>query len=38
VGLDTAHHDFTVMPGGKIAALVWSVPGIDPQRDLAIRS
>ena len=29
-GLETAHHDFTVMPGGKVAALVWRVPGIDP--------
>ena len=26
-GLEDAHHDFTVMPGGKVAALVWSVPG-----------
>ena len=38
VGLETAHHDFTVMPGGKVAALVWSVPGIDPPSDLVIRS
>jgi hypothetical protein len=38
VGLEYAHHDFTVMPGGKIAALVWSVPGIDPPSDLVIRS
>jgi hypothetical protein len=38
VGLDTAHHDFTVMPGGKVAALVWSNAGIDPPSDLVIRS
>jgi hypothetical protein len=38
-GLDHAHHDFTVMPGGKIAALVWRDPGsIDPPSDLVIRS
>ena len=37
-GLDNAHHDFTVMPGGKVAALVWSVPGVDPPSDLVIRS
>ncbi len=38
-GLDHAHHDFTVMPGGKIAALVWRDPGsIDPASDLVIRS
>ena len=23
-GLEFAHHDFTVMPGGKVAALVWN--------------
>ena len=37
-GLENAHHDFTVMPGGKIAALVWRDPGIDPASDLVIRS
>ena len=38
VGLENAHHDFTVMPGGKVAALSWSVAGIDPPSDLVIRS
>ena len=37
-GLEFAHHDFTVMPGGKVAALVWSAPGVDPPSDLVIRS
>jgi hypothetical protein len=37
-GLENAHHDFTVMPGGKVAALVWRDPGIDPASDLVIRS
>ena len=37
-GLEDAHHDFTVMPGGKVAALVWSVPGDDVPSDLVIRS
>jgi hypothetical protein len=37
-GLENAHHDFTVMPGGKVAALVWRAPGIDPESDLVIRS
>jgi len=38
-GLENAHHDFTVMPGGKVAALAWRTPGtIDPESDLVIRS
>ena len=37
-GLENAHHDFTVIPGGKVAALVWRVPGIDPESDLVVRS
>jgi len=37
-GLETTHHDFTVMPGGKVAALAWRVPGVDPESDLVIRS
>jgi hypothetical protein len=37
-GLEFAHHDFTVMPGGKVAALVWSVAGVDPPSNLVIRS
>jgi hypothetical protein len=37
-GLEHAHHDFTVLPGGKVAALVWRIPGIDPESDVVIRS
>lgn len=37
-GLEYAHHDFTVMPGGKVAALVWREPGVDPESELVIRS
>ncbi len=37
-GLENAHHDFTVMPGGKVAALVWSVAGVDPPSNLVIRA
>jgi hypothetical protein len=37
-GLETTHHDFTVMPGGKIAALAWSAPGNDPESNLLIRA
>jgi hypothetical protein len=37
-GLEFAHHDFTVMPGGKVAALVWREPGIDVESDLVIRA
>ena len=37
-GLERAHHDFTVMPGGKVAALAWATSGIDPESDLLIRS
>ncbi len=37
-GLEFSHHDFTVMPGGKVAALVWSAPGVDPPSNLVIRS
>jgi hypothetical protein len=36
-GLETAHHDFTVMPGGKVAALAWRTPGNDPESELLIR-
>jgi hypothetical protein len=38
LGLETAHHDFTVMPGGKVAALAWRTPGIDPESDLVVRA
>ncbi len=37
-GLERAHHDFTVMPGGRVAALAWDGPGIDPESALLIRS
>ena len=37
-GLDYAHHDFTVMPGGKVAALAWATPGNDPPSAVVIRS
>jgi hypothetical protein len=37
-GLDTTHHDFTVMPGGRVAALAWASPGNDPESDLLIRA
>ncbi len=37
-GLEHAHHDLTVMPGGKVAVLVWRAPGIDPESDLVVRS
>lgn len=37
-GLENAHHDFTVMPGGKVAALAWRAPGIDPESELVVRS
>jgi hypothetical protein len=37
-GLEFAHHDFTVMPGGRVAALVWSAPGVEIESDVVIRS
>jgi hypothetical protein len=37
-GLGTAHHDFTVMPGGKVATLAWREPGVDTESGLVIRS
>jgi hypothetical protein len=37
-GFDGAHHDLTVMPGGKVAALVWSTPDNEPPSDLVIRT
>lgn len=36
-GLEHAHHDFTVLPGGRIAALAWGEPGIDPASDVIVR-
>lgn len=37
-GLENAHHDFTVMPGGRVGALSWSTPGIDRESEVLIRS
>ncbi len=37
-GLERAHHDFTVMPDGRVAALAWAGPGVDPPSELLIRS
>jgi len=38
-GLEPAHHDFTVMPGGKVAALAWTELSIEgPESELLIRS
>jgi hypothetical protein len=37
-GLENAHHDFTVMPEARVAALAWSEPGIDPESELLVRS
>lgn len=37
-GLQHAHHDFTVMPGGKVAALAWRSSGIDPESELVVRA
>lgn len=37
-GLSAAHHDFTVLPGGIVAALVWASGGTDPESNLVERS
>jgi hypothetical protein len=37
-GFDGAHHDFAVMPGGRVAALVWSTTNNEPPSDLVIRT
>lgn len=37
-GLENTHHDFTVLPGGKIAALSWKTAGIDPESELLVRA
>jgi hypothetical protein len=37
-GLSKAHHDFTVLPGGIVAAMVWSASGTDVESDLVERS
>jgi hypothetical protein len=33
-----AHHDFTALPGGRIAVLAWSASGLDPESDLLVRN
>ena len=37
-GLSSAHHDFTVVPGGIVAAMVWASSGGDPESNLIERS
>ncbi len=37
-GLQNAHHDLTVLPGGKVATLVWVNDQVDPESDLVIHS
>jgi len=37
-GFEFAHHDLTVMPGGRVAALVWTSPENEPPSDLVIRT
>jgi hypothetical protein len=37
-GLSSAHHDFTVLPGGIVAAMVWASSGSDPESNLIERS
>jgi hypothetical protein len=37
-GFELAHHDLTVMPGGRVAALIWTTPANDPPSALAIRT
>jgi hypothetical protein len=37
-GLSSAHHDFTVVPGGIVAAMVWASSGNDPESNLIERS
>ena len=38
-GLSDSHHDFTVLPGGTIAAMVWTTKGVsDPESNLIERS
>lgn len=37
-GLTASHHDFTVMPGGKVVAMVWVSSGRDPESNLVIRT
>jgi hypothetical protein len=37
-GLSGAHHDFTVLPGGIVATMVWASSGSDPESNLIERS
>ena len=36
--LSKAHHDFTILPDGTIATMVWSASGTDPESDLVERA
>jgi len=38
VGLNTSHHDFTVLPDGGIATMLWSSSGMDAPNSLIERS
>jgi len=37
-GLSKAHHDFTVLPGGIVAAMSWVGSGMDPESELLERT
>jgi len=37
-GLSKAHHDFTVLPGGIVAALAWAGSGMDAENELLERT
>lgn len=36
-GLEAAHHDFAVLPGGAVAVLSWAASGLDQESDLLER-
>lgn len=38
IGLSKAHHDFTVLPGGIVAAMSWVGGGADPESELLERA
>ena len=37
-GLENSHHDLTVMPGGKVATVVWVNDQVDPESELVVRA
>ena len=37
-GLDTSHHDFTVLPDGGVATMLWNSSGMDAPNSLVERS